>query len=229
VIAAENAYETAKAMLNQAMGAVAADTAYDVTSEPAMPVEGEDAPTARLAPAALAERPDLAALKLQREAGESTVRSFKGAYGPTVAAQASATENGSALDGLVPNVAVGLTVTWPLFQGGTTKGQIHEAEAAIARVDAQVEIAQLQVRAELEQARLGVRSGKAAIVAAEEARTAARERLRLAEGRYAQGIGSVIELGDAQVALTAAGAQIISAELNLATARATLLRVLGRP
>lgn len=228
VIAAENAYETAKAMLNQAMGATSADTAFDVLPEPATPVENEDAPTARLAPAALAERPDIAALMKQREAGESTVRSFKGAYGPIIAAQGSATENGIALDGLVPNVAVGVTVTWPLFQGNFTRGQVHEAEAVITRVDAQLDVAKLQVRAELDQARLAIRSGKAAIAAAEEARTAARERLRLAEGRYAQGIGSVIELGDAQVALTATGAQVVSAELNLATARATLLRVLGR-
>ena len=54
-------------------------------------------------------------------------------------------------------------------------------------------------------------------------------RLGLAEGRYGAGIGSMIELGDSQVALTAASAQEIQAVFNLATARARLLQALGQP
>jgi outer membrane protein len=227
VISAENAYESAKAMLNQAMGVVG-DTSFDVAGEKSAAVDGEDTTTTRLATVALDQRADLLSLRQQRDASTSTVRSLKGAYGPTIAAQASATENGLTLDGLVPNVAVGLTVTWPLFQGYNTRGQIHEAEASIARVDAQFDATSQQIRAEVEQARLGVRSGKAGVVAAEEALAAARERLRLAEGRYTQGIGSIIELSDAQVAVTNAAAQVIAAELNVATARAALLRALGR-
>jgi outer membrane protein len=56
----------------------------------------------------------------------------------------------------------------------------------------------------------------------------ARERLRLAEGRYQAGAGSLLELSDAQVALTAAAAQQVRAEYELAAARAALLRALGR-
>ena len=51
---------------------------------------------------------------------------------------------------------------------------------------------------------------------------------RLAEQRYAVGVGSAIELGDAQVALTQAAAQAVQADDKLATARAQLLRALGR-
>ncbi len=57
----------------------------------------------------------------------------------------------------------------------------------------------------------------------------ARLRLKLAEGRYEAGVGSAIELGDAQVALTHAGAQRVQAQFNLSTARAQLLAALGRP
>ncbi len=42
-----------------------------------------------------------------------------------------------------------------------------------------------------------------------------RDRLRLAEGRYTTGVGSIIELGDAQVALTTAAAQRVSAQYQL--------------
>jgi len=58
--------------------------------------------------------------------------------------------------------------------------------------------------------------------------TNARERLRLAEGRYAAGVGSPIELGDAQLALTTAQAQAVQAQYNLSSARADLLAALGQ-
>jgi outer membrane protein len=59
--------------------------------------------------------------------------------------------------------------------------------------------------------------------------TNARQRLRLAEGRYQSGIGTVIELGDAQLALTAAAAQRVQADYTLSSSRgAQLLHALGR-
>ena len=85
-----------------------------------------------------------------------------------------------------------------------------------------------QIRLEAEQARLAVRAAKSALAAADEALTNAKERLRLAEGRYQTGVGNIIELGDAQVALTTAAAQRVQAEFDLATARAQLLHVVGR-
>ena len=56
----------------------------------------------------------------------------------------------------------------------------------------------------------------------------AKDRLRLAEGRYETGVGSIIELGDAQIALTAAGQQNVQAEYGLSQARAQLVKALGR-
>jgi len=83
------------------------------------------------------------------------------------------------------------------------------------------------VRLEVEQARLALRGAKAALVAAGEALENARLRLRLAERRYQTGVGDVIELGDAQVALTNAAAQEVGARFNLSVARAQLLKALG--
>jgi len=73
-----------------------------------------------------------------------------------------------------------------------------------------------------------VRGAKAGGVAADEAIANAREQLRLAEGRYAGGLGNAIELGDAQIAFTGAAAQAVQARYNLATARAQLAAALGK-
>jgi outer membrane protein len=73
-----------------------------------------------------------------------------------------------------------------------------------------------------------VKAAKATIGAAEDAVSSAREQLRLAEQRYSTGVGNIIELGDAQVAYTAAAAQLVQARYGLASARAQLLAALGR-
>ena len=74
-----------------------------------------------------------------------------------------------------------------------------------------------------------MQAAKATITAAEEALVNARDQLSLAEARYKQGLGSVIELDDAQVAYTTAAAQAVQARFGLAAARAQLLAALGAP
>ena len=51
--------------------------------------------------------------------------------------------------------------------------------------------------------------------------------LKLAEARYTQGLGSQIELADAQTAVTTAEGNLIQAEWQLAEAWAQLRRALG--
>jgi outer membrane protein len=231
LIQAQNNYDIARVQLNVAMG-VASNTEYDVADEGLAPIDGEDEGIEQLVSKALGGRPEIVSLEKQREADQLTVRSLKGGYGPTIDAIGGlslADLWGHGLDtGAVPTAYVGASLTWPLFQGGLTVGQVKEAEGNLGVVDAQLDQEKLQVRLDVEQARLAVRANKVAITTADEALTNARYQLKLAEKRYAAGVGSIIELGDAQVATTSAGAQRVQADFNLATARAQLLAALGR-
>ena len=228
LINAQVAYDTDKALLNQAMG-VERDTDYDIVDPPVEAIEGEDGTTDSLMPAALQARPDLLVLARQLDAQELLTRSIKGGYAPSLGASTGLSESGSALDGLDWGWYGKLSLNWQIFGGGITNQQMREARATAAALRGQYELQRQQVRADIEQARLGVRAAKAAIDATHEAAVNARVRLTLAEGRYRAGVGSVIELGDSQVALTAAAAQEVGANFNLATARAKLLLALGRP
>jgi outer membrane protein len=227
LITAQNNYETAKAQLNQAAG-ITSGTDYDVSDDDFGPIEDEDQPLDTLVAKAIATRPELASLERQRAAASDTLSSAQGGYGPSLQALAGATEAGLALEGLVPNWNVGLLLTWPIFQGGLTKGAVHLAEANIQSVDAQRSLEELQVRLDVDSARLAVKAAKASIGAADDALVNAREQLRLAEQRYATAVGSIIELYDAQVAYTTAAAQVVQARYGLAAARAQLLAALGR-
>jgi len=228
LINAQVAYDTDKALLNQVMG-VERGTDYEVADPPADVVSGEDTGTDALLPVALKARPDLLSLSRQIESQELTTKSIKGGYAPSLGVSAGLTDQGYQADNLVWNWTAKLILNWQLFGGGITDAQMREARANTAVLRAQYDLQRQQVRADVEQARLGVRATKAAIEATHEAAVNARVRLNLAEGRYQAGVGSVIELGDSQVALTAAAGQEVQAVFNLATARARLLQALGQP
>ena len=226
LVNAQNGYNTSKAQLNQAMG-VARDTNYEVADETLAAVEGEDAALDVLAQEA-SRRPDIVALQRQIRAQELTIRSVKGAYFPTLSASTSLTDAGAQLDRMAWNWNGSVNLSWQLFGGNITRSQVREAEASLGVIHAQLQTAQQQVRLAVEQARLAIRAAKAATAIAAVAVQNATQRLALAEGRYQAGVGSIIELGDAQLAFTNAQAQRVQSEYTLATARAQLLQALGR-
>ena len=227
VINAENGYEVAKAQLNLAMG-VEGPTSYDVADETLPALDVEEGLTDDLLGEALRERPDVASLRSQLRAQESTVASVEGGYLPSLGLTTGVSDSGPTPGRTYWNWDAGATLTWNLFQGGLTRAQAQEARANLDGLGAQEAALRQQVRLEVEQSRLAVRAARAALEAAGEALANARERLRLADGRYQTGAGSAIELGDAQVAVTSAGAQRVQAQYSLSSARAQLLKALGR-
>jgi outer membrane protein len=226
LITAINNYSISKAQLNQAMG-VEGPTDYDVGNDTVAPFAQEDQPLAPLLDVALHTRPEFVSVDQQVRAQELTIASVRGAYFPSLGASFAFSDNGPRLDSLTWNWTAQATLQWNLFQGFLTNSQMHEARANLIVFQTQRDILRQQVRLEVETDRLAVLAAKEALGAAEEALTNARIRLRLAERRYQTGVGSVIELSDAQVAATAAAAQEVGARFNLAIARAMLLKAIG--
>jgi outer membrane protein len=227
LINAQNDYATARALLNQAIGVVAPAT-YEVSGAASPPLPGEDAPLEKLVDEALTARPDVAAKIAQLRAQDLANKATTGRYGPTVAATTGLTYNGRNIDGLVWNWSGGFSLAWPIFEGGLVRASVREGEAQSSALRAEVDIARQQVRVDVDQARLTIIAGKAAIGAAERSLANAKARLNLAEIRYRTGVGNVIELSDAQLAATSAAFQLLQATLKLDTARAQLQKALGR-
>ncbi len=227
LINAQNAWETSRVQLNFAMG-VPGSIDYDLADEPVPPIAGEDDPGDALYAEAEKARPELASLEEQVHAQQLTMRAFEAQYLPSLSGNLGFTQGGPALDRLGWNASAGLTLSWNVFSGGLTHQQVREAEANLANVVAQLDQVRQQLRVDVDTARLAVKAGKVATTASQEVVVNARERLRLAEQRYLVGVGSSIELGDAQVTVTQAAAQAVQADDRLAVARAQLLRALGR-
>lgn len=227
LIRSQNDYANARAQLAQAMG-LETWGEFEVGDDALPPVSGEDQALEQLLGEALAGRPELASLQAQERADQESRSAARASYLPTVSARATYGEIGPTLHDTQGVWTAGLSLTWSLFDGGRTSARVRETEANLDSLRAQEVALRTAIRVALEQALLGVRAARSSVQAATEAETNARERLRLAEGRYQAGAGSIIELGDAQVAVSTAAAQRVQSEYNLASARAALLRALGR-
>ena len=227
LINAQNDYASARAVLNQAMG-VEATITYDVEATISAPIPGESSPLQTLVDEAVAARPEIAALADQYRAQDLANKATWGRSWPSLQAQAGGTYVGPALDRLVWNLNAGINLSWAIIDGGGVRGALREGAANLAAIGAQVDVLRLQVRVEVEQARLAVDAAKASLGASDRSLVNARARLDLAEVRYRTGVGNVIELSDAQLASTNAAFQKLQAQLKLDTARAQLTKALAR-
>lgn len=227
LINAQNEVLTAKAQLDQAMG-LEETAAYRLADDGMPPVEGERAALDALLREALQKRPDLTALRTRIEAQKLLVQAAEHNNHPSIRASAGAGANGTPISDPFYNWGLGLGLSWPLYTGGAREAQAAQARATLDSLQAQLDLNRQQMRLALEQARLRVSAAQAALKAAQSTAQAARQQLKLAEGRYEAGVGNVLELGDAQLSLTQAQAQVVQERFNLASARAQLLLALGR-
>jgi len=226
LIRAENNYAVAKAQLNNAMG-VTAQADYDIADQQLPALPGEDRSTAEMVDQAISQRPEFAELAAEIRAQKLTLRQAKKGLWPSLRLSADTSYSGTHFSDPGWGAGIGISLSWPLFDGHATSNQVRVEELSLVVLDAQKEALRQSIWLEIDQARLAVRSTKAAAVAASQALESARELLGLAEGRYEAGVGDIIELGDAQVSVTTASAQVVQTEYDLASARARLARALG--
>ena len=97
------------------------------------------------------------------------------------------------------NWYVGVSLTMPLFDGLLALNNVRVARANQRATLADAEVLQQDVAKEVEQAYLDVKTYWELIRSTKKAMEAARENFRLAQGRYQVGVGSIIEVTDAQV------------------------------
>ncbi|MFZ5894642.1 MAG: TolC family protein [Myxococcota bacterium] len=226
-VQAENAYDAARADLSRAMG-TDEGIDYDVAEPPLAPLPFEVQSTRALMDRALKHRAEFTAHSQQIEAQELALSAARGGYGPALSLTGNVSEVGPDLTRLRWNYYGQVTLTWHLFQGLGTVARSNQAKAALDVARAERQDLRQRVAQELEKARLGVRAASAALAVAGDGIINASERLRLAESRYQAGIGSALELADAQLAQVAAEMQRVNAEYTLQAARATLAHAVGQ-
>jgi outer membrane protein len=194
---------------------------------PTPPID-EPAPLGTLVQTARQHRPELLQLDKQVAASEASLTAAEAERRPVLSAQAN-TQWGPGTGDWSPDPSwtAALTLSWQLYDGGKSAADRRVAHAAVTGAVAQRDALLVSLTSELESARSRIVANGANVIASNEAVTSARAQLKLADARYAQGLGSQIELADAQTAVTTAEGNLIFAEWQLANAWAQLRRALG--
>lgn len=230
-LAQANANEArALATLRAAIGWI--DPSRQPTVDPHWPTPKTDEPDslAQLVATARVHRPEIVQLDKLIAAADAGVTAARAGRRPVLAAQAQAAWGPDTNDWTPqPSWSAALTLTWLLWDGGRSRADVRLANANLSAAIAQRDQLLVQLTSALESSRAEIVANRVNVQASTEAVAAAQAQLRLADARYAQGLGSQIELADAQTAVTTASGNLILAEWQLANAWATLQRGLGVP
>ncbi|MGK7310963.1 MAG: TolC family protein [Candidatus Longimicrobiales bacterium M2_2A_002] len=179
------------------------------------------------------ERPDLRALSSVAEAAEAKARAARARGRPTIGLFLSSyalnpelltTDTGWGLE-----LVGGVSVSWPVFDGGQADGAAASAEAGAVEARAKAEQMLLTAlaaarahRRELAAARVEIEERTANTVRAEQA-------LAIAEDRYANGVGIQLDVLEAEAQLTRARTDRLRTIHAYRTTLIELKRVLGLP
>jgi outer membrane protein len=237
VIRAQNAVNLARVALNTAMGiAINSPTEVrDLLTYQEFPTDRE-----QLVSEALRNRPEYRQVKAQFDAAEAAVRQTFRDFFPNLFASGTygiaGVSGGPAFNqrttyGFVDygnQWNVGLTLNWSIFDGGNRIARYKEAKANVEAFQARVRDTELQIWQNVEQSYLNLSESEERIGAAGKAVESAGENYQLARGRFDAGVANIIELTDAQLALTQAQSDQAQALADYRIAIARLERALGR-
>ncbi len=222
LIRARNAERNARVALNTAMG-IAANTPTQIQDN--LVYEPVTLDPAQLVGEAYRQRPESRQARLQVEAADARARRAFRDFFPDITA--SGFYGGTRAD-LNEVWEIGLGLSWSLFDGGNRMARYRETRVLLEGAQARVRATELDISREVEQAQINVSEANERIQAAKTAVESALENFRLAQGRFDAGVGTILELTDAQLALTQTQNAETQALADYRIALARLQRAVGR-
>ncbi len=180
---------------------------------------------------ALENRADIAAADYAVKQAEEAKKSAKAGYRPTVNASATKGITGKSefKDDITDQWTAGISATWNIFDGGITSSQVHAADAAIARAKETAAQVREQVQLDVQSYFLQLRAAEKNIATTQTSVALAEEDYKIAQVRYAAGVGTNLDVMDASRKLTEAKTNYFSALYSYNTAKASLDRYMGIP
>jgi outer membrane protein TolC len=198
VIRARNAIRTAFVALNTAMG-VAADTPTKVLDS--LVYQPSSVDRTKATEEALRRRPEVRQARLTAEASEAQLKRTFRDFFPDITGTGAYGGIRTTLD---EAWSATLSLSWSIFDGGNRIARYREARANLDANQARVKATELDVQRDVEQTVIAVNEAEERIQAAQKLVESAQENFRLAQGRFDAGVGTILELTDAQLALTQA-------------------------
>jgi outer membrane protein len=230
----ERNVELARADLSAAIG-LDPGTPLTVTEPPNMLAQPVQPPALQQAlERALSNRPSLKAFALTAESNRKTASAAKGDYWPTLSVNGSwqrgtrddITKNFEA-PGRNSHSAVSLDLTWNIFSGLSTQASVRKAEIQVALAENDLISGRRGVASDVEKAVAQLATARAQVRVAQQAEQTAKEGLRLARTRQEVGVGTQLEVRDAELKLTQAQLNVVGSLVDGREAEAALRRAQG--
>jgi outer membrane protein len=206
----EDDAKASHAQLSAALG-YAQDQRFSLTDEPVPASLNPDVDA--LIAQALQTRPDLASLQLSRDALMRFADAEKKLRDPTISAAAAAGVAPFRDDKIKETYSgAGINVNIPILNGGLFSARRAEADSRAAAASKDVEAVAVQIARDVRVAWLAANDAFRRLDVTELLVAQANESLRLAQARYDTGLGSIVELNQAQLNQTSAQITAASAK-----------------
>jgi len=222
-IQVENNLRLARVVLNNAMGM---PNAPDYKLEDTLTSVKFTLPYKQALPMAMDHRPDLKSLILKKQAAQQAVDLARKGDAPYISGNASTAYNGD-VDTNGQRWSAGVSLTVPIFNGHLTRHQIDEAQANFDILAANVTTLEQSIHKGVEQSYLNLHEAEERIATTKLAIQQAEENHTIAAGRYSAGVGSPVEVTDAEILLVQAKADHNQALYDYRIAQTSIEQTIG--
>lgn len=179
---------------------------------------------------ALENRPEVTMANLNIDIAKKGVQVAKAGKLPTIGASAATGWYDDEFPGTQNNTwSIGLSATWSVFDSGLTDSKIKQANAAVDKAAEQAKQTSDSVQLDVRNAYLSMKEAEKRIETTNVAVEKAQEDFKIAQVRYGAGVGTNLDVIDAQLALTQAKTNYIQALYDYNTSKAELEKAMGVP
>jgi outer membrane protein TolC len=182
---------------------------------------------------ATVSRPDILSASLNLEAARLQLRSVRASYLPQLSASGGYSWSGTSENGfcISDNTQLGwnfgVSLTVPLYEGGSIQALVLQAEATVKQTEAILEQTILNATQNVEQQYYTEEQARKQIQATQVVIDESTEALRLSEERYRAGLALAIEITDAEQTFATALSSHAQAEYNYRIGHVNLLNAMG--
>ena len=226
-IKAANTLLAAKGNLNQLMG-LPSNHPTEIVDDLSELEENTEQSYDLLLAEAMSSRTEVKRFQSLLNAQQNYIQVAKGDYYPGLSANANYNFAGTEISGMQQNWWLGMTLTIPVFKGFSTKARVTGEELALKGLEKDLDALKQQIGQEVWNAFLAVNESIDKIETSAKGLESARENLSIAEGEYKEGIGSIIQLTDAQTTFVTAEQNYIRSIADYKIALAELERTIGK-
>jgi outer membrane protein TolC len=225
LIAADAAAEKDKLALARSIGLPAGQA---VELADAIPFAAAPSLTLEQATAqAYQARDDLRGAEARLDGARAARQAAVGYALPTLHVDADYGALGATVSSAKNTYGVAATVRVPLFEGGSTRGRIEQADSDLRQREAELADLRAGIQYQVAAALLDLKAAAAEVDVARGAEALARQQVEQAQDRFRAGVGNTIELVQAQDALAVASDRTIGSLYTHNLAKAALARAMG--